>query len=139
MTDKTKASGDDLSAFDLDDDGGADMIVRHPGTGLPLKDEQDEPWTIRMCSAYSNRHERAVHGVQNAHLKKRKLKITAEEVDAGQVTVLAKCVLGWSGITLDGRKVEFSEKNAAMLFERFKFIREQAADFIEDQANFLTG
>ena len=53
------------------------------------------------------------------------------------MAVLAKCIVGWENIIVDGKELDFTRSNATTLLTKVKFIREQVSRFISNRANFL--
>lgn len=141
VTPETKnVVSDDLE--DLVIGEGMDMVVRHPISDQPLVDDNGDPWTIRLESAYSDVYEQAMHVVQNRRLKKsgrggRGVRLTAQDLEEGTLECLLAATLSWSGISSGGVKLEFTPKNVREQYTKHTWLREQVIDFTEDQANFL--
>jgi len=53
--------------------------------------------------------------------------------------MLAKCVMGWTGLNRGGEEVEFSEAAALDLFTRFPWIQAQCDRKAADRSNFTKG
>lgn len=124
--------GFDLNTMDtvaLAENGGT-LEVLHPVTGERLG------ISINLVGADSAKFKAA----RNAQIRKRigKRGLTDPEVlDDDDARLLAACTLDWSGVEMNGQSVEFSEKAAFDLYKRFPWLREQAAAFVGDRANFL--
>jgi hypothetical protein len=119
---------------------GAVMEVLHPGDGTVLKDDNGQPITITLMGADSEKAKKRQRMEINKRLKNgRNSKITAEEMEENGVNLLALCTLSWSGIKLDGRLLECSTENAAMVYQRSPWLKEQVDTFVGDRSNFLKG
>lgn len=64
---------------------------------------------------------------------------TREEIDLASCEMLAKCTLGWRGLTEGGKEVEFSYAKAVDLYVKYPRIRDQINAAIADTANFVLG
>lgn len=54
-----------------------------------------------------------------------------------EVSMLAACTLGWSGLVLDGQELPFSDENAKMLYRRFAWLRNRIDRAIGNRSLFL--
>ncbi|TAA54015.1 hypothetical protein [Shinella sp. JR1-6] len=130
----------DLASFDTVKSAGegAVMEVLHPADGTVLKDDNGQPITITLMGADSEKAKRRQRAEINKRLKSgRNTKITAEEMEENGVNLLALCTLSWSGIKLDGHLLECNAENAAMIYQRMPWLREQVDTFVGDRGNFL--
>lgn len=121
-------------------DEGADMELRHPATRAVICNEAGDPITIRLVGTDSTIYRKAQAAITNRKLaqNKRNVKITAEELEADGLELLAKCTVNWHhDLAVDGAPLEFSVDNARKLYRRFPWIREQAEEFVNERANFL--
>lgn len=129
----------DLSALDTSDlaNQGVPMHLRGPN-GAPLFDDAGQPITISLLGDDSDALTKLDRVTTNQHLRG-SITVTAELAEAAHLNRLARATVGWSGIKVDGAALEFSEEAARKLYadKRFKWIRQQAAVFIGDRANFL--
>lgn len=120
---------------------GAELELRSPVDGSPLfNDETGEPWTIRVLGMDSSRYQDVRHKLANRRLQKRGrggIKMTAQEIEAGDLELICEITLGWSGITLNKEPFEFTKPNVRQLYTNWPWIREQVEEFIADRANFL--
>lgn len=60
-----------------------------------------------------------------------------EEIEQNGIELLAACTVGWDGIILDGKPLDFSKDNAKELYTRFPWIKEQIDVAVGDRANFI--
>lgn len=132
----------DLSTLDTAKcaDEGADLELRHPSTRATFCNDAGDPITIRLVGVDSAIYRKAQAALTNRKLvqNKRGVKITAEELEADALEMAAKCTVSWSSdLALDGAPIPFSKQNAAKLYQRFPWIKEQVEEFINDRANFL--
>jgi hypothetical protein len=130
----------DLATLDIVKSAGegAVMEVVHPVEGTVLKDDNGQPITITLMGADSEKAKKRQRAEVNKRLKSgRNNKITAEELEENGVNLLALCTLSWSGIKLDGQLLECTAENAAMLYQRTPWLREQVDAFVGDRGNFL--
>ena len=123
----------DLSSLEPAADG-ATMPVRHPATGAVIEGMSitflgmDSEIAIRQQRAATNKRLR-----QGVH----KMKWTAEELDEDGLQMLAALTVRWEEVELDGAELPCNRENAAKLYKRFRWLREQADEFVGERANFL--
>jgi hypothetical protein len=135
--------GFDLSALDTSatSDTGAKMVVLHPATGVALNADDGEEVFIVLAGEDSERCKAARRAISNKRLKAQssglRVQVTREEIEADDLDVLVSCTMGWGGLALDGKDLEFSPANARVLYTKLPWLREQANAFITDRANFL--
>ena len=134
--------------FDLEgkSEAGAWMRLRHPGTGEFLGTD-DEPCRIKLKSSDSNSYIEAVaRSVADRGMKRTAPdRITAIELldeagknDAAIVKHLVACTLGWENLTItDDDDFPFTKENGELLYDKHKWIREQANLFVNDRVNYL--
>ena len=56
--------------------------------------------------------------------------------DADVAKLLAVATTGWRGIAVDGAPLECTNENAASIYLRFRWLRDQVDAFISNRANF---
>lgn len=127
----------DLSTIDTAEmaNAGAPMHLHGPN-GAPLFTDEGDPITITLLGDDSDALTKLDRQTTNQHLRGGNT-VTAELAEAKHLNRLARATVAWSGITVDGKALDFSEEAARELYRRFKWIRGQAAVFISDRANFL--
>ncbi|MBF0394893.1 MAG: hypothetical protein HQL38_19630 [Alphaproteobacteria bacterium] len=117
---------------------GAVMTLLHPATRQPLAGDDGNPITITLAGQDSEAWRKAQRAVSNRRLAARgKSKLTAEDLEAESLAMLAQCTLGWTGVALDGKPLDCTQANARQLYERLPWVREQADDFVADRANYM--
>lgn len=127
-------------------DAGARMVLKHPTTKLPLKDESGEA-SITMRGRDSRIYrdksrEESQIAIQEARSQQAddQLQVDIAKVDKQAVRVLAACTIGWENIAdADGQAIAFNEANAVRLYTDFPWIREQVDRFMAVRANFSKG
>lgn len=136
----------DLSQFDstVASDDGVLMSLRDPTTGkvLHVSDDDDTPVTIKLLGEDSEKFRALAHRRQNTRIRdsvdaRGRIRITSEQIEDDELEVLVACTVGWEGVDVDGEMLEFSLQNVRKLYARFKWIREQASQFIADRSNYL--
>lgn len=127
----------DFAALDTADlaNQGVEMPVHGP-SGQPVTQDDGEPVTLCLLGDDCDALVKFDRVTTNQHLRGSQT-ITAELAEAKQINRLARACVGWTGVVLDGKPLEHSEENARTLFKRFRWLRQQAALFISDRANFL--
>jgi hypothetical protein len=118
----------------------AKMAVKHPVSGDDLFTEDDQPITITLLSADSDEYETAMHDAQRSQARAAAQTDGLSDptgVQRRAMAVLAKCIVGWENIIVDGKELDFTRSNATTLLTKVKFIREQVSRFISNRANFL--
>lgn len=131
----------DLSQLVIDSatDEGAKCEIFHPVTEQSF----DPPIYITVAGIDSETYQKAQRDVANKRLKKAagrgriRLTTTAEEIEADQVELLARCTLGWENIDWEGKPYQCTLENARRLYLKAPWLREQVDLFIGDRANFL--
>ena len=66
-----------------------------------------------------------------------RLVLTAASLEEDSIETLADCTVSWDGIMVDGECPECNRENAAKLYSRFPWLREQADTFVATRSNFL--
>lgn len=130
-----------FAALAVKADAPSRMTILHPATGEPLLDAEGNPAWIDIHSTDSPvalRHQRAA---QNRRLQSRARKVTAEDLEAEGIDLLAALTAGWRLLGLDGAPLDIpcNRQNAAELYAEpsAAWIREQVNAFAADRGNFL--
>lgn len=127
----------DLSQLDTSKgaEEGRELVIKHFQTGEPVG------ITLRVhgadSAAYRDCMRRQQRQIADRMAKNRKLRLTVDEMEANGLELLAAVTIGWSPFDLDGKDFPWSEENAAALYRRFPWIRDQVDEFVGDRANFL--
>lgn len=61
----------------------------------------------------------------------------AEQIETDTVDELALLTVSWSGFELNGEALEPTPENCRTVYTEWKWIREQAQDFVSNRANFF--
>lgn len=96
----------------------------------------DQPVTVRIAGSYSKRYRRIQEGQTQRMLKRRQVALTAEQLTANRVELVAGCILDWSGFTNGGQPYPFSRDNATHLVTVAPWIRDQLEEAQGDHASF---
>jgi hypothetical protein len=84
-----------------------DVILKHPSTFEELTNEDGSAMVITVYAPHSKEYKSLVHEQTNRRLKqaqsKKKMEITAEDLEASGLEMLAKSTVSWA-ITYDGKK-----------------------------------
>lgn len=118
-------------------DQGAVMQVVHPDTQEPI-----EGMTITLLGQDSNVYEKISLKKQQSALARISRGKNALDVDAGQMQIdsindLVALTVEWSGFELDGKPLKPTHENFRQVYSGWKWIREQAQEFVADRANFF--
>lgn len=117
---------------------GATIEVEGPNGVVARNDNGTAKMTIRVLGTDSAAYRRAQNTNLNKRLAKRNVKLTADELEAETIGMLAEVTVGWSGFNgADGVPVACNRANATALYSKYPFIREQVDRFINERANFL--
>jgi hypothetical protein len=136
-----KAKAVDLSSIDTvkGSNDGFDVQIYHPGTN------EDLGITIKVLGKDSDKFIKVSRGQNKKRMAKmtkggfRATAIPVEEIEQDSLMLLAACTVGWVGVVVDGKALDFNEDNAVMVYERFPWIREQVDAAMGDRANFIKG
>lgn len=136
-----KAKAIDLSSIDTvkGSNDGFDVQIYHPGTN------EDLGITIKVLGKDSDKFITVSRGQNKKRMAKmtkggfRTTAIPVEEIEQDSLMLLAACTVGWVGVVVDGKALDFNEDNAVMVYERFPWIREQVDAAMGDRANFIKG
>lgn len=81
--------------------------------------------------------------LQNRQFEKRKLKLTAEQLEAQSFELLVAAIDGWEwygeGAVFEGEKPAFTEDNVRRVLKKAVFIREQLAEEFNSREAFYKG
>jgi len=121
------------------------VYLYHPVTDEPLyvDDAKSDAMWIEVYGLDSDHYKKVQNNQTNRRLQKAqrsggRASITAEQQEAMNLDLMAKCVKSWN-IVLGGDQPECNEENARSLFQIYPWVRDQVWDFMHDRKAFLKG
>ena len=133
----TKTAAFDLASLDTVSlcEAGTELELTHPATGAGLD------VYLTLAGVDSKTWRKAATAVGEKRASKRG-KITADDIAAGGIEILARCTLTWRNgdkptVLVDGEELPCCLDNARKLYSRFPWAREQADAWASDRANYL--
>jgi hypothetical protein len=117
---------------------GAKLYLQGPN-GEPLLDDAKQAIWIMLKGKDSDEWIASENKVTNRRLQAgARMKLTNEGLKSDVIKNLAAVTVSWSGIGLPGEETsDCSYENAMRLYTLFPDVKDQAADFVNDRANFL--
>ena len=127
----------DLAKLDLtkSSNEGVWISLKHPATDKEL------PMKIKIIGKDSDKIVKLSEEFRRASLDEMKNNKTIEQrlqssKEYGD-NLLVACTLDWKDIELDGKKLDCTPENVALVYKRFGWIKEQIDTAIADRANFI--
>jgi len=125
-------------SYDIDDikvvENGTNMQIVHPTTGEPLYDEENKPVTLELVGQDSDIYRKISNRITNKRAKMRPGRLTAERIESDTLEIIEACTTGWSNnLVLNGEQPQTAKE----IYQRRKWLREQAEQHIHDRANYL--
>lgn len=138
------AKGNTMSKFEglgLSTDTPSKMILVHPVTRQPLRDEDGNEGYIDLYSSDSDVARKYDREVTRRRLNQRgQIRLSPEELEAEGLDKLAALTAGWNLVALNGKKLDVpcNTQNARELYSipSMTWIRDQVNEFAVDRANF---
>jgi hypothetical protein len=145
----------DLASFDILplSEKGVAMPLRHPFTGVALRDEDSEektPWTVTLLGRHSTAFAAAIKTINEVRATDQKTfaaqypgmpipPVPQERIDRENTDLLCACTREWTITVLDGKPFHCSPENMRTFWigKRWPFFRQQGLDFMLGDANFL--
>lgn len=125
--------GFDLDKIELIEEG-SEMVVVHPVTFEPLKDDKGGVASIRLAGMDSAMYRKAANIIANRRTKgNRPQKMTVERFQQDTIELICKCTISWTNLVIGGKVPKTPEE----IYEGRKWLKEQADIFIHDRANYL--
>jgi len=130
----------DLSNLNLGEcaDKGALLTLANPITGKLLEDN-GVPMTITLAGADSSAFRKKQREIQYSRLQQ--IAVDAgfdfDSIESDECELLAAATLGWSGLVMKGKPLEFSHDAVVELYKSQAWIREQVDVFVGARANFF--
>lgn len=100
-----------------------------------------QPVTITVAGTWSSVYRRTQDAQVQRMIRKKQRDLTAEQLTANRVDLVAACILGWQGLTngtdRDGKQIPlpFTRENA-VLVAGVPWLREQLEEAQQDHASF---
>lgn len=111
--------------------------LKHPVTGETLTcDADDSEMFLEVYGKDSKRYRKVLADLLREKTGKKNSKFSTEQYDELTTEQLALCIASWN-IEYEGEKPKYSKEKAMEIFDKIRWIREQAAEAIEDRADFL--
>ncbi len=126
----------DLSSFDT-------LALAEQGVAMPLRGPGGallEGTTITVAGADSERVKRVQRKAWDTRKNmggRRNILPSSEEAEADAMETAVTATLGWEGIEIDGKVLEFSPAYARTLYKSYPWIRRQVEAFRDDELNFI--
>lgn len=121
-----------------------EVVIKHPANFEPLLNDDGTEMTITVFAPHSKEYKAAVHEQTNLRLKQMQKSgrnnnaITAEELEAASIKMLAKTTKDWN-ITFDGEQPKFTVASAQSLYEKVFWLREQIEEAVAETEVFTQG
>jgi hypothetical protein len=112
-------------------EAGAVMQVKNPLTGEALGA------TVTVIGTDSKTFRNLAKQRSVASMERTAEDLKTYDADADNISMIAKCILGWTGIFEGETEIKFSYENAVMMLTKYSWLREQIDRFVGDRANFL--
>lgn len=116
-----------------------DVTIVHPTSFDVLNNDDDTPMVITVYAPHSKVYKAAMHEQTNKRLKqaqnKKKVEITAEDLEDATLDLLAKTTKGWK-ITYGGSKPKFSIAKAKEIYAEVFWIRDQIEEAVANSLDF---
>ena len=118
-------------------DEGVVMEVVHPDTEEPIDD-----MTITLMGQDSAAYRKLALKKQQAVLSrlskgKKAAEFKAEQIEADAIDELVALTVTWTGFDRGKDEIEPTPKNFREIYTDFRWIREQAQEFVANRANFF--
>ena len=115
------------------------VVIKHPATGEPLKNDDDTDMTITVYASHSKEHKAAMHEQTNKRLKAmqsgKKQEITAQDMEEAGLTLLSKITADWN-ITYGGAKPKLTVAKAKEIYEEVFWIKDQIEEALANSLDF---
>jgi len=124
------------------------MKLRNPNTNEVLTYEKGKdkkkPITLQVVGTDHPAYKKVERRIRNKLLKDQsimrgKIKLSAAQLDEQELDKAKACLVGWEGVTVEGKLLEFNPANVDLLLthEKLEWIQEQLTEFCTDRENFM--
>jgi len=122
----------DLKRFDsvTNAETGVEMKLLDPVT------KAETGASITLFGADSALH-KSIRKEFDARNKAKGISVSPEELSDQTAELLARMTKGWSGFTLDGEELPFSQEKAKEIYKAYPYIADAVATFIFTRTNFF--
>lgn len=124
----------DLSEFDglrQAQEDGIEVTIVHPISGAPTS------MKIFVAGPDSQRRLNMQRQLADARLRRRKFKMSGEDLEKEAKAIIAACVIRWEGFVEKGVEVPCNVQNVVDIFTRYPFVFEQVDEVAGDRVSFL--
>lgn len=139
----------DLSTLDLAKQAAEGRVfpVLHPVSHEPLKGTDGKPVTITLVGPDSDQAFRETCEIIDRE-RAAQMRSASERADAGEgpgfedeyrraTEMLVRRTVAWEGLALDGKALDCNPETVRMVYNRWRWIREQAMGHIQDRESFF--
>ncbi len=128
----------DLKEFDASlkrQQDGISVNIKHPATGeetgmiivvASYESEKTKEQARRIADVISKKQEQNPGYVPNFR-----------EVESNTLAIAVAAIVGWTGIQLDGKDLEFTPSNVSLILKKYSFIADQIDKTAGDRALFF--
>lgn len=113
----------------------ATVDILHPLTGAPTGMQ------VEMAGVDSAAHRAVSRELRNRRLQQLQLgnrgALTAEETEADQMELLARCTVSWRGVRESGVEVACTPDNVRRVYRAYPWLRHQVDEAMADRARFF--
>lgn len=137
----SKSAGSKFAGLEIEVERPQRMVLVHPTTRQPLRDQDGQPAYIDVYSSDSSIARAHNRAVQQRRLNTRgRGRLSTEQLEAEAIDLLAALTAGWRLVKLSGEPLDvpFTPENARELYAApsLAWIREQVDEFAVERANF---
>lgn len=117
---------------------GARMTVMHPITRKPVVDDEGREAYLILAGADSDRAAEVDRQQTERRVERRSLIITGAEINEERLEKLVGCTVEVVNMALNGRPIDVARPSSVRaMYDRLKWLRDDAERFIMDRGNFL--
>lgn len=135
----------DLANIDIaaKSEEGGKLLLKNPATGEILVNDKKEPYYVIVVGRYSDTFQKTSRAVMNRRMKqnvgRRSVKVSAEQIDQEDTETMSRCVKEWN-LMIEKKipPVDFDSVYRILSDPRFRWIKDQISEFVDDDANFST-
>ena len=114
--------------------------IKHPVTEEALVKDDGKVMTITVYAPHSNIYKAQIHDQTNKRIQKaakgKKVTFTSEDMEASTLELLVKTTKDWN-IQFNNKSPKFTAAEAADLYAKVPWLKQQVLDAQEDYSAFL--